>query len=76
MPTYLYETLPSAGIAPRRFEVRQSFDEPALTIDPETGEQVRRVISGGLGILTKGEGAAGPASEGCGPANCHCGRFS
>lgn len=49
MPTYVYETIPAkAGAEPRRFEVRQSMLEAPLTRDPETGEAVRRVISGGI----------------------------
>lgn len=49
MPTYVYETIPErAGTEPRRFEVRQSMLDAPLTRDPETGEPVRRVISGGL----------------------------
>jgi hypothetical protein len=46
MPTYCYET---ADDGPNRtFEIYQSIKEKALTIDPETGRPVRRVISGGL----------------------------
>ena len=57
MPTYVYETL---GAKKRRFEVRQSMKEEALTHDPETGEPVRRVISGGYGYLQK---AAAPGEQ-------------
>ena len=70
MPTYVYET---TGAKKRRFEVRQSMKEAALTHDPETGEPVRRVISGGYGIMQKGSGQA-PLSGGgnsCG-AGCGC----
>jgi predicted nucleic acid-binding Zn ribbon protein len=70
MPTYVYET---TGARTRRFEVRQSMNDPALTHDPETGEPVRRVISGGYGIMQKGSASA-PASTGgsCGPGcGCH-----
>jgi predicted nucleic acid-binding Zn ribbon protein len=70
MPTYIYETL---GAKTRRFEVRQSMKDAALTQDPETGEPVRRVISGGYGIMQKGSGEA-PASGGhaCGGGGCGC----
>lgn len=44
MPTYVYETLPTLGQEPTRFEVLQKMSEPALTEHPETGEPVRRVI--------------------------------
>jgi predicted nucleic acid-binding Zn ribbon protein len=77
MPTYLYETLPaSPDEVIERFEVKQSFAEPALTAHPETGAPVRRVISGGIGLMTKSESSLPQAGPGCGPANCGCGRFS
>ena len=50
MPTYVYETL---GPSKRVFEVKQSMKDAALTTDPETGEPVRRVISGGYGLLQR-----------------------
>jgi len=71
MPTYVYET---TGATKRRFEVRQSMKDAALTHDPETGEPVRRVISGGYGIMQKGSaqaqssGGGGSCGSGCG---CH-----
>ena len=55
MATYVYETIPNDGkTQPRRFEVQQKMSEPALTTDPETGLPVRRVISGGSGVVTHG----------------------
>ena len=39
---------------PRRFEVNQRMTEAALKKDPKTGEPVRRVITGGSGIVTHG----------------------
>ena len=68
MPTYVYETL---GATQRRFELRQSMNDPALTHDPETGEPVRRVISGGYGILQKG-GSENPSAS-TGGGHCHGG---
>jgi hypothetical protein len=53
-------------------------DQP-LRRHPDTGERVRRVISGGLGLMGLGaKGAAVPAATrgsgcGCGGA-CMCGR--
>jgi predicted nucleic acid-binding Zn ribbon protein len=73
MPTYVYETI---SPAPERFEVRQHFDDPALVTHPETGEPVRRVVSGGLAVLPKGRGSTDSSEPGCGPANCQCGRFN
>lgn len=71
MPTYTYETL---SPTPRRFEVRQAFAEPPLEQDPETGEPVRRVISGGQALLTSRESAkvGEPPAGGCG-SSCGCG---
>ena len=74
MPTYLYETIVANG-APRRFELRQGMDEAPLTVDPVTGEAVRRVISGGLGVVTRGETSSPAPSPSCGPDTCRCGKF-
>lgn len=73
MPTYVYETTDDA--APRRFEIRQSMSDAALTEDPETGRPVRRVISGGFGILQKAGGGSSPSSHGgggCAGGSCGC----
>jgi predicted nucleic acid-binding Zn ribbon protein len=52
VPTYVYETIPqSDGEAPVRFEVRQGMNDPKLTEQPETGIPVRRLVSGGIGLL-------------------------
>lgn len=77
MPTYLYETVPdSSAVPPERFEVRQGFSDPALEVHPATGVPVRRVISGGMGVMTKSGGASLPEpAPGCGPGSCGCGRF-
>jgi predicted nucleic acid-binding Zn ribbon protein len=78
MPTYLYETVPaSADDDALQFEVRQGFDDPPLETHPTTGAPVRRVISGGFGLMSKaGGGKALPdAGPGCGPGSCGCGRF-
>lgn len=55
MPTYEYETIPTKkGQKPKRFEVQQSMKDDPLTKHPETGEPVRRVISGGSGNCFRG----------------------
>ena len=55
MAIYVYETIPNnPRQKPRQFEVEQKMSEPALTVDPKTGLPVRRVISGGSGIVTHG----------------------
>ena len=59
MPIYVYETpIPSKPM--RRFEVKQSMRDEPLRVDPETGESVRRVISGGYGVHVPG-GSTGPS---------------
>ncbi len=74
MATYLYETVPQrAGENPRRFEIVQSMKDAALTRHPDTGEPVRRVISGGYGLIEKAgsKSAPAPASAPC-SAGCAC----
>ncbi len=53
MPTYLYESRPTDGSAPERFEVVQRMTDEPLARHPQTGARVRRVITGGLGIKRK-----------------------
>jgi predicted nucleic acid-binding Zn ribbon protein len=64
VPTYLYETTDRTRPI-RRFEVKQAFAEKPLLLDPATGEKVRRVITGGYGIVVRG-GAVGPSVGSCG----------
>jgi len=77
MATYIYETIPKrAGAEPRRFEVVQSMKDAPLTKHPQTGEPVRRVISGGFGFMEKAgpKTAAAPAAAPCAPGcACHSG---
>lgn len=78
MATYVYETIPQRdGEQPRRFEMVQSMKDAPLTRDPQTGAPVRRVISGGFGLLRVGgeksansAASAAPCSPGCA---CHAG---
>lgn len=54
MPTYVYETIPADGkTSPRRFELVQRMTDEPLRVDPDTGEPVRRVVTGGIGLMTK-----------------------
>jgi predicted nucleic acid-binding Zn ribbon protein len=70
MATYVYETIPQkSGARPKQFEVQQSMKDAPLTQHPETGEPVRRVMSGGYGFITQ-KAAAPAASCGMGCA-CH-----
>jgi hypothetical protein len=49
MPTYQYQTLPTDE-SPEviTFEIKQSMMDAALAVHPETGQPVRRIISGGF----------------------------
>ncbi len=51
MPTYEYKREDGST-----FEVQQGINEDALKVCPETGQQVKRIISGGGGVVYKGEG--------------------
>lgn len=75
MATYVYETIPrQPGEAPRRFEVVQSMKDAPLDRHPDTGEPVRRVISGGYGMIEKAGSKAAPAAAPCSPGcACHSG---
>lgn len=75
MPTYVYETVPrQSGEAPRRFEVVQSMKDAPLTRHPDTGEPIRRVISGGFGYMEKAGPKASPALAAAAPCmpGCAC----
>ena len=55
MATYIYETIPrNPNQRVRRFEMEQKMSDPPLKVDPQTGLPVRRVITGGSGIVTHG----------------------
>jgi predicted nucleic acid-binding Zn ribbon protein len=76
MITYIYETVPDSPDFPiRRFEMKQSMKDSPLTHDPETGQRVRRVIAGGMGVITAGARSTGarpaPGSS-CGTGRCGC----
>ena len=67
MATYLYETTDSRKPV-RRFELQQRMKDAALTRHPETGEPIRRVITGGLGVMVKGATPEPPPE--CGRGAC------
>lgn len=51
MPTYVYETIPpKPGARVRRYELWQSMRDATYTRHPETGEPIRRVLIGGVGM--------------------------
>ena len=70
MPTYVYETIPeNEQDVPDEFEIVQRMSDAPLTTHPETGQAVRRVISGGLAlpISSKKGSCCEPKSK------CSCG---
>lgn len=73
MATYVYETIPrQEGTPVRRFEFIQSMKDAPLVRHPDTGEPIRRVISGGYGIMSKPQ-ASSFAPSGSAPAPCAAG---
>jgi hypothetical protein len=76
MATYVYETIPqSPAETPERFEVVQSMRESPLQRHPATGVPVRRVVTGGFGLMGVGGKlpSATPAAAACSPG-CACHR--
>ena len=74
MATYTYETIPQhAGESPRRFEIKQSMKDSALTHHPDTGEPVRRVITGGAGLMGVKSSAGSSSSSSGGSCGSGCG---
>ena len=51
MPTYVYRREDGTT-----FELEQRITEPALEVDPQTGQKVERVITGSAGLVFKGSG--------------------
>ncbi|MGM0587930.1 MAG: FmdB family zinc ribbon protein [Bacteroidota bacterium] len=51
MPTYIYKREDGTT-----FEIQQSINDDALEKCPETGQAVKRVITGGGGVVYKGDG--------------------
>jgi hypothetical protein len=51
VPTYTYETIVAAGRQPRVYEIDQRMADDHLTVHPETGEKIRRIITTDRGII-------------------------
>ncbi len=51
MPTYVYRREDGTT-----FEIQQRITEPALEKCPTTGQKVKRLITGGTGLIFKGSG--------------------
>lgn len=64
MPTYIYKN-PNTG---ETFEIKQSIREDALTVHPDTGEPIKRMIQP-VGIAFKGSGFYVNDSKGKNPAS-------
>ncbi|MCX6935478.1 MAG: zinc ribbon domain-containing protein [Verrucomicrobia bacterium] len=77
MATYVYETIPSkTGEKSEQFEIQQSMKDSPLTKHPQTGQPVRRLISGGIGIMGSTKGSSTPSTDhSCGSGSCGCGKF-
>jgi predicted nucleic acid-binding Zn ribbon protein len=74
MATYVYETIPQIeGEKPKRFEVKQSMKDAALTRHPDTGEAVRRVITGGAGLMGMSSSVSSASSGSGGSCGTSCG---
>lgn len=74
MPTYVYETIPQfEGDVPKRFEIRQSMKDNALTQHPDSGQPVRRVPIGGTGVMGGSSSAGSASSSGGGSCGTGCG---
>ena len=72
MATYIYETTDTKKPV-RRFEIQQSMKDSPLTSHPETGEPIRRVITGGFGYISKGGDSAPSKPAGGGSCGVGCG---
>lgn len=72
MATYIYETTDTKKPV-RRFEIQQSMKDDPLARHPETGEPIRRVITGGLGYVSSGKAAQAPRQSGGGSCGSGCG---
>lgn len=72
MPTYVYETIPQfEGDPAKRFEIRQSMKDAALTQHPDSGQPVRRVPIGGTGVMGSSSGSSASSGASCG-TGCGC----
>ena len=71
MPAYEYE----CAACSHHFERRQKMSEPPVSVCPDCGGSVKRLISGGAGAITKASGSS-PAAEriGCGMGGGCCGQ--
>ncbi len=69
MPTYEYE----CEACGHRLAAFQRMNDPALSTCPECGGALRRLVSGGAGVLLKGRSGEG-AYASCDRTSPCCGR--
>jgi putative FmdB family regulatory protein len=72
MPAYEYQ----CNACGSRFEQRQKMSDPAIEACPGCGGTVKRLISGGAGVISKGGSSANfpEAGVGCGLGSPCCGQ--
>lgn len=72
MPAYEYQ----CNACGSHFEQRQKMSDPAIEACPGCGGPVKRLISGGAGVISKGGSSANFAEPGagCGPGAPCCGQ--
>lgn len=71
MPAYEYQ----CNACGFRFEQRQKMSDPPIEICPQCGDAVKRLISGGAGMISKGEHASySEAGATCGLGGPCCGQ--
>ena len=64
MATYMYQTIPqTAEELPIQFEIKQGMNDPKLTVHPESGKPIRRLISGGFLLSRKQNPSIGSVTD-------------
>ena len=64
MAIYVYETIPQhPGETAEQFEVKQSMKDAPLTQHPTSGKPVRRIITGGYGLIGANTGRSQSGRE-------------
>jgi putative FmdB family regulatory protein len=69
MPAYEYQ----CNACESHFELRQKMSDPAIEVCPGCGGSVKRLISGGAAVISKG-GSSAEAGAGCGSGSPCCGQ--
>lgn len=74
MPTYIYETVAAKkGARVKRYEIRQSIKDAALTQHPETQEPIRRVLADTVSVITSSGSSSSASSSHRHTHSCGCG---